>query len=55
MHPRPSRPGAVVAGEGFGTAKASGAVGVAGWSTALASRGVDVTVDLAVAAFDVGL
>ena len=54
MLARPGRFDAVVAGAGFGIA-VSGAVGLAGSSAALASRGIDKAVDFAVAAFDVGL
>ena len=52
---RPGRFDAVVTGAGFGIVAVSGAVGLAGGSAALASRGFDKAVDFAVAAFDVGL
>lgn len=55
MLARPGRFDAVVGGALFGIAAVSGAVGLAGSSAALASRGVDKAVDFAVAAFDVGL
>ena len=52
---RPGRFDAVVAGAGVGIVAVSRAVGLAGGSAALASRGFDKAVDFAVAAFDVGL
>jgi hypothetical protein len=51
---RPGRFDVVVPVPGFGIVAVSGAVGLAGGSAALASRGFDEAVDLAVAAFDVG-
>jgi hypothetical protein len=52
---RPVRLTRVVVGAGFRVVAVSCAVGLAGGSAALVSRGFDKAVDFAMAAFDVGL